>query len=170
MLKNRLAALVVWPLGALWALLISAALRHGESMGLTWQDYGGESITVTSQITLENGKIVRGDLNTDKSKRRLRLPDVLIRELEVHREMQHVVAQKDGKKPPELMFATSRGGPILPSNLLPSFIRACKKAGITPHQDGRPWTIHELRHIAANQLLNDRVPMQIVHGPFGAAR
>ena len=155
------------PYGTLWALLVATGLRRGEALGLRWQDYDGESITVTSQIKLENGKIVRGDLKTERSKRRLRLPDFLIEDLETHRRLQRSVAEKEGRGAPELMFTTSNGGPIRPDNLRNRFIVACRRAGIDPHDDGRPWGIHELRHTAASQLLNDRVPIQIVSRTLG---
>lgn len=155
------------PLGALWALMITTGLRRGEALGLRWQDFDGESITVTSQIKLEGGKIVRGDLKTDKSKRRIRLPDFLLRDLEAHRELQRVAAEKDGRELPELIFTNSNGGAIRPDNLRDRFITACKRAGIAPHEDGKPWGVHELRHTAASQLLNDRVPMQVVSRILG---
>ena len=155
------------PYGALWALLITTGLRRGEALGLRWQDFDGETIMVTSQIKLENGKIVRGDLKTDKSKRRLRLPGFLIRDLEVHRERQRALAEKEGRESPQLIFTTSNGGPIRPDNLRARFVLACQRAVIEPHEDGRPWTVHELRHTAASQLLNDRVPMQIVSRTLG---
>ena len=155
------------PYGALWALLIATGLRRGEALGLRWQDYDGESITVSSQIKLEDGKIVRGDLKTERSKRRLRLPDFLIEDLEAHRDTQRYEAMSASKDVPELIFTTSNGGPIRPDNLRSRFINACKKAGIEPHEDGRPWAVHELRHTTASQLLNDRVPIQIVSRTLG---
>lgn len=155
------------PYGALWALLIATGLRRGEALGLRWSDFDGESITVTSQIKLENGKIVRGDLKTERSKRRLRLPRFLIEDLGTHMRLQKLAAENEGRKAPELMFTTSNGGPIRPDNLRDRFIHACKRAGIEPHEDGRPWGVHELRHTAASQLLNDRVPMQLVSRALG---
>ncbi|TAN22467.1 MAG: site-specific integrase, partial [Actinomycetota bacterium] len=154
-------------LGPLWALMITTGLRRGEALGLRWKDYDGESITVTSQIKLEAGEVVRGDLKTDKSKRRLRLPEFVIRDLEAHRERQLKQVAQRGKPQTDLMFTTSDGGYIRPDNLRKRFIAACHLAGIEPHEDGRPWGIHELRHTAASQLLNDRIPMQIVSRTLG---
>ncbi len=154
-------------LGALWALMITTGLRRGEALGLRWQDYDGESITVTSQLKLEGGKVVRGDLKTDKSRRRLKLPDFLVTDLEDHRRTQLESAARDGRKSPELIFINSNGGPIRPDNLNKRFASACKKAGIGPHEDGRAWSVHELRHTAASQLLSNRVPMQIVSRTLG---
>lgn len=154
-------------LGALWALMITTGLRRGEALGLRWQDFDGESITVTSQLKIEDGKVARGDLKTDKSKRRLRLPDFLIAELEDHRRSQLDAAVKDGRTQPDLIFTNSHGSHIRPDNLQKRFASACKKAGLEPHEDGRAWSVHELRHTAASQLLNDRVPMQIVSRTLG---
>ncbi len=155
------------PLGTLWALMIVTGLRRGEALGLRWQDFDGESITVTSQIKLEGGKIARGDLKTDKSRRRIRLPGFLVRDLETHRELQRATTEKNGGVLSELIFTNSKGGPIRPDNLRDRFISACKRAGIASHEDGKPWGVHELRHTAASQLLNDRVPMQIVSRILG---
>ncbi len=153
--------------GALWALLVTVGLRRGEALGLRWRDFDGETIMITSQLKLENGKIVRGDLKTKKSKRRLRLPDFLIEDLETHREMQCRTARAEGAEPPELMFTTSNGGPIRPDNLRARFIWACKEAGLELHEGGKPWTVHELRHTAASQLLTDHVPVHIVSDTLG---
>ena len=68
---------------------------------------------------------------------------------------------------PELIFTNSQGSHIRPDNLRKRFITACKVAGIEPHEDGRSWSVHELRHTAASQLLNDRVPVQIVSRTLG---
>ncbi len=153
--------------GALWAVLITTGLRRGEALGLRWSDFDGKSITITSQIKVENGRVARGDLKTDKSRRKLVLPDYLIADLDAHRERQRLRSLKNGIPEPALIFATASGRPIHPSNVRDHFSRACKKAGIEPHEDGRPWTVHELRHTAASQLLNDRVPMQVVSRTLG---
>ena len=154
-------------LGPLWALMITTGLRRGEAVGLRWSDYDGESIVVTSQIKMEGKRIVRGELKTERSRRRIHLPDFLIDDLEDHRKLQGVMAQKDGRDLPELIFANSKGKAIRPDNLRNYFLAACRKAGIEPHPDGRAWSVHELRHTAASQLLNDRVPMQIVSRTLG---
>ncbi len=59
-------------LGPLWALMITVGLRRGEALGLRWSDFDGESIPVSSQIKIEAGEVVRGDLKTDKSRWKLR--------------------------------------------------------------------------------------------------
>ena len=154
-------------LGPLWALMVTTGLRRGEALGLRWSDFDGESITVTSQIKMEAGEIVRGELKTERSRRRIHLPDFLISDLEGHRKRQEDMARKAGRELPEMIFANSKGKPIRPDNLRTYFLAACRKAGIEPHADGRPWSVHELRHTAASQLLNDRVPMQIVSRTLG---
>ena len=85
----------------------------------------------------------------------------------VHQQAQFEAAAKDGKQSPDLIFTNSQGGLIGPDNLTKRFITACNRAGIEPHEGGRPWSVHELRHTAASQLLNDRVPMQIVSRTLG---
>ncbi|MDA8271506.1 MAG: tyrosine-type recombinase/integrase [Actinomycetota bacterium] len=154
-------------LGPLWALMVTTGLRKGEALGLRWQDYDGEAITVTSQLKFDSGRITRGELKTDKSKRRLRLPKFLIAALDNHKLVQIETASRDGREPPELIFTTRNGSYLRPDNLRERFHSVCKRAGIEPHSDGRPWTVHELRHTAASQLLNDRVPMQIVSRTLG---
>ncbi len=154
-------------LGPLWALMITIGLRRGEALGLRWSDFDGQSITVSSQIKIEAGEVVRGDLKTDKSRRKLRLPDFLINDLEEHRERQRTIFGQRGMGQPELIFASSVGTPIRPDNLRSRFIAACNQAGIKPHEDGRPWGIHELRHTAATHMLGARIPMQIVSRTLG---
>ncbi len=150
-------------LGVLWALMITTGLRRGEALGLRWQDFDGETISVTSQLKIEGGKVVRGELKTDKSKRRLRLPPYLIDDLEAHRARQ---IGHHGTEP-ELIFTNSIGSAIRPDNIQARFTSACDTAGIERHDGGKAWSVHELRHTAASQLLSDRVPMQIVSRTLG---
>ena len=154
-------------LGALWALMVTTGLRRGEALGLRWRDYDGESITVTSQLKIEGGRVTRGDLKTERSKRRLRLPDFLVADLEAHRARQVESAKAGGRLAPDLIFTNSQGSHIRPDNLQKRFASACRKAGIEPREDGRAWSVHELRHTAASQLLSNRVPMQIVSRALG---
>ncbi len=154
-------------LGALWALMVTTGLRRGEALGLRWQDFDGESITVTSQLKIEGGRVTRGDLKTDRSKRRLRLPDFLVADLEAHWARQVESAKAGGRLAPELIFTNSQGSHVRPDNLQKRFASACKKAGIEPHEGGKAWSVHELRHTAASQLLSKRVPMQIVSRALG---
>jgi len=156
-----------YELGPLWALMITSGLRRGEALGLRWQDYDGESIVIASQLKLENGKVIRGDLKTERSKRSLRLPKFLIADLEAHRIKQREYFKQLGKPLPDLIFASSSGSAIRPDNLRKRFLTALREAGIEPHEDGRQWTVHELRHTAASQLLNDRMPIQIVSRALG---
>ena len=111
-------------LGALWALMIKTGLRRGEALGLRWQDFDGESITVTSQFKFEGGQVVRGVLKTDKSKRRLKIPEFLPRDLETHRQAQLEAAAGGRRQPPELIFTNSTGTLIRPNNLQKRFILA----------------------------------------------
>ena len=96
-----------------------------------------------------------------------RLPSFLIDDLERHRERQRAVFVQRGMSQPQLIFASSAGTPIRPDNLRSRLIAACKQAGIKPHEDGRPWGIHELRHTAATHMLGARIPMQIVSRTLG---
>ncbi len=109
-------------LGPLWVLMITTGLRRGEALGLRWQDYDGESITVTSQLKIEGGPVTRGELKTDRSKRRLRLPDFLIADLEAHRARQVESAKAGGRLAPELIFTNSQGSHIRPDNLTKRFM------------------------------------------------
>ena len=155
------------PLGPLWAFMVTTGLRRGEALGLRWSDYDGESIIVTSQLKIEGGQVTRGDLKTERSKRSLRLPKFLVADLEAHRSQQRQLFDRLGQSAPELMFPSSSGNPIRPDNLRKRFLTALREAGIEPHEDGRPWTVHELRHTAASQLLADRMPIQIVSKALG---
>lgn len=155
------------PLGPLWALMITSGLRRGEALGLRWSDFDGKSIVVTSQLKLENGRVIRGELKTERSKRSLRLPKFLVADLKNHRERQREFFEQIGKPAPELIFPSSSGNPIRPDNLRKRFLTALSMSGIGPHDDGRQWTVHELRHTAASQLLNDRMPIQIVSKALG---
>ncbi len=95
------------------------------------------------------------------------MPDFLVADLDDHRQNQLNAALKNSRELPELIFTNSNGSHIRPDNLTKRFISACKRAGIEPHEDGRPWAVHELRHTAASQLLSNRVPMQIVSRTLG---
>lgn len=95
-----------------------------------------ESITLTSQLKIEGGQIARGDLNNDRSKRRLRLPDFLIADPWAHSQAQFEIQAEVDRQAPDLIFTNFQGGSMRSGNLRKRFITICMKADVEPHKDG----------------------------------
>jgi integrase len=152
-------------LGAMFLLALSVALRPGEAAGVLWDDLDLEvgTLTVRHAVRLEQGRaIIVEDLKTSGSHRTLDLPAPVVAALKSHRKEQ--TAQRLSSltwEDPRLVFSTSRGTPLEPSNVRRELEGVCKRAGvpvITPN---------ELRHSGASLLADAGVPIERIADLMG---
>ncbi len=142
---------------AAFALALKTGLRRGEILGLKWEDVDFEKGTLKVSRALveakdpETGKtrLYFQEPKTEKSKRVIPLTRDLVALLKAHKARQNEErlyfggAYEDGG----LVFCTELGKPIWPRNLLRTFHRLLKKAGLEHHR------LHALRHTFATLLL-----------------
>jgi integrase len=106
-----------------YALYVTAAtlgLRHGELLGLRWQDIDVEraTLTVAQTVARAAGQLYVGPAKSDASEATIPLPKVTRRVLEAHRRRQ------DDERPAahrwedhDLVFPSTIGTPMEPRNL-----------------------------------------------------
>jgi integrase len=157
-------------LGSLFTVALSLGLRQGECVGLEWSDVDLEAgtLSVMRQITRTNEHVeAEGTPKTRRSRRSLILPRVCVDQLLRHRRLQEAErAEADEWGDSEwidrdLVWPSTRGTPLSPSNLRRLLRRQCELAGI------RQVTFHTLRHSAATLLLAQGVPSAVILDVLG---
>jgi len=158
-------------LGAMFVLMVTLGLRPGEASGIHWSDFDRRlrTLSVRHTVRLEHGRlVVAGDLKTARSHRTLALsrPAVIaVRgHLTRHRGERRAARMAGLAWPhPGLVFPTSRGTPLSPSNVRRELGRLCEVAGV-------PVVLpNELRHSAASALSDRGVPLEQIADLLGHA-
>ena len=140
-------------------------LRPGELLGLPWigVDFEAERLKVSQSLKREHNKLLIGEPKTLRSRRTLDMPGLVVRVLKEHRRCQEIErSDADGQwVETGLVFTTTVGTPIDPSNLRREFDKLTRKAGIGH------WHPHELRHSAASLLSAAGVPIEQISDVLG---
>lgn len=157
-------------LEALYVLAVHVGLRHGELLGLRWDDVDleGGTIRVRRTLTRDGGKVSLGEPKTKKSRRTVRLTQRAADALKRHRARQAEEKLKAGVLYGDrgLVFATRTGGLINPSNLRrKSLAPLLARAGL----GGQGITVHDLRHTCASLLFQRNVHPKFVQELLGHA-
>jgi integrase len=161
--RALLAALRSERNGAMFALSLLVGLRPGEASGIYWSDLRGSTLHVTRGVQLDHGRpFVADELKTKRSKRAIGLPDDLVVWLGEHRRQQaeeRLAARSwvDDR----LMFASTNGAVLSPSNSRRQLAAVTRRAGVTEV------TPHELRHSCASLLLDEGVAIEQVADLLG---
>ncbi|KAK1180889.1 site-specific integrase [Streptomyces sp. NBS 14/10] len=138
-------------LWAVYELAVRIGLRRGEVLGLRWQDvdlYDGV-LTVRQTLQRVGGKLVASSPKTERSARRVALPDECVTALRARKAQQRadkIAAEEWKGDANDLVFTTRRGTPIEPRNLNRAFSLMCDRAKI------RRVRFHDLRHTCASLL------------------
>jgi len=137
---------------ALYVLAVTTGMRQGELLALKWQDVDVENaaISVRRTLTRDGGRVTIGKPKTKKSRRSIRLTPRATEALEGHlrRQLRDVEILGDSYGDRGLVFATSTGAPVNPSNLRKrSFGPLLEKAKLPRIR------FHDLRHTCATLLL-----------------
>lgn len=153
-------------LEALLTLALATGMREGEILGLRWRDVDLERGMLQIRCTLlylAGHGFVENEPKTEKSKRQIKLSPFVITALEQHRIAQFELRLKKGPswRDNGLVFPTSKGTFINPTNLNRQFARLLKKMGL-PHL-----RFHDLRHSAATLLISMKVDPKTVQELLG---
>ncbi|MCX4774489.1 Transposase [Streptomyces sp. ADI92-24] len=155
-------------LNALYELALRTGLRKGELLGLHWEDLdltgGTATIHRSLQRTCTQGLTV---LNTKTlaSERRIALPTECLSSLKIHQEQQREERRVAGTSwtDNKLVFTTTKGKPLDPTNLTRRFRRLLHSAGL------RTIRFHDLRHSTATLLLEQGVDLVVIKELLGHA-
>lgn len=152
-------------LQALYVTALATGLRQGELLALRWDDVDLEERQVRVRHTLArvNGTLVLLEPKTERSRRTVILPDVVVTALRAHRTRQRMERLVAGSRWADSghVFATTIGTPIEAAAVTRAFHRALARADL-PHN-----RFHDLRHAAATFLLAQGFGLEDVKNLLG---
>lgn len=133
-------------------IAVFTGLRRSELLALTWKDVNFEEcyLRVNKELHTHSSEEERYQLpKTDKSKRRVSLPNELVLALRHYRETQEAIKDRLGLPltVDDPIFARADGSMMHPDSLSKACVRLAKKAGL-----GRVH-LHSLRHTQASLLI-----------------
>lgn len=161
------------PLHAFYLLLLTAGLRRGEALGLSWQDVMLPAaadtrpavLHIRRQLQWPDGVPERVPLKSKYSTRRIPIPRVTADTLADLRDAQRATFAKLGQhwRPSDLVLTTPQAGPVHRNTIVKQFHANLKRAGL-PHY--RP---HDLRHTYGSLLMSQGVPLKTISELMGHA-
>ena len=150
---------------ALWVTAIGTGLRQGELLALFWDDVDIEVRRLRVRHTLArlDGKLVLLEPKTERSRRSIVIPEVVVAALRAHRTRQRMERLVAGSRWRDSghVFATTIGTPIEAAAVTRAFRKALARAGL-PHS-----RFHDLRHAAATFLLAQGFTLEDVKNLLG---
>lgn len=145
-----------------YVLLLYVGLRRGELLALRWSDLHDGVLFVRRQIDRRGREVAY--TKTDKSRRDLELSEEVLDALGLHQARMQAEAHDEARKPDGLVFPTSEGARLHPSNLNRHFKTVLAAAGL-------PTTtrLHDLRHTAGKTAEAAGVPIAAISAMLGHA-
>lgn len=161
-------------LEALYSVALSLGLRQGEALGLCWQDVDLDdgTLSVRYQLQVLKGVSKLVEPKTRKSRRTLPIPDVVLQSIKEHRRAQLAERLLAGsrwggagqpaadpraeREPWDLVFCSTIGTPLDPSNVTKHYKQMLAKAKL----DERRY--HDLRHSCTSFLAARGVAQRVV--------
>jgi len=151
---------------ALFWMAVFTGLREGELFGLKWfdLDWGKKHLRVQRQLQRIQGKgMVFTEPKTKTGKRMIVLSTATIAKLREHldHQQQERISAGDKWQEFDLLFPSTLGTPMDPSNMYKDFKDTLKKAGLPDIR------FHDLRHTAATLMLIQGTHPKIVQERLG---
>lgn len=157
------------PFEALYHLAVKTGMRQGELLGLKWSDlqWGSGRLNIRRQLQDVRGQgCIFQEPKTRSGRRTIQLGEGTLHALRLHRERQRLQMAVAGQRwqDNDLIFPSSVGTPLNPSNLRLDFNRVIKLAGVPKVR------FHDLRHTAASLMLNNGIPVIVVSKILGHSK
>jgi integrase len=164
--QQLLTALHGHNMEALFVLALTTGMRRGEILALKWQDIDSKQnmLQVRRIFSRAKGKrYVEAEPKTEKSRRSIVLPTIIVDLLKHHRTNQQIAKLQAGENWQEhdLVFCTALGTPLNPNKVLERFKTVLKKASLPDIR------FHDLRHSAATMLFAMGVHPKVVQELLG---
>lgn len=146
---------------ALYYMALDTGMRRGELLGLHWEDVDLDkgTIRIRRNLVEVGSRIVVGEPKTRSSRRTLTLALDTLQVLKDHKLSQVVEL---GEEPP-MVFASTVGTYVQPSNLARSFRAITAKAGVPKIR------LHDLRHTAASLAIYHGADLKALSERLGHA-
>jgi integrase len=159
--RRLLAAAASDRFEALFVLALTAGLRRGELLGLTWADVDLDSaaLTVRREVVAVKGGLIVQEPKTDRSRRPLDLDALALAALRRRRK----AAESAGAAAPDAyLFCTTARTPLNPSNLWSRHWQPLlRRAGIEATR------LDDLRHTNATMMLTSNVHPKVASERLG---
>jgi integrase len=137
-------------LESLFTVALAIGLRHGEALGLQWDDIDNARGTLRVHHALQrvDGKLVRVEPKSAESRRVVPLPPFCIEALKAHRERQQLERAIAGETWRETgyVFTSTIGTPLSDRNVLREFHKLLNAAKLGQRR------FHDLRHACVSLL------------------
>ena len=163
--RSFLAAVRGHRLEALFSVALALGLRQGEALGLRWDDidFTAGTLRISHQLQRIDSKLTLVAPKTEKSRRTLVMPSMIVERLREHEKRQVVEKLWAGYKWQEsgLVFANRVGQPTQARRVIEQFHEALAQAGL------RRVRFHDLRHSCATLLLVQGVSPRVVMEVLG---
>jgi integrase len=149
-------------------LAVTTGMRLGEILGVRWQDVDLEAATLSVRQAIQQTRdgITFKQPKTQKSRRVVKLPSVVVEALRQHQRRQEQIRSLLGTSFHDhgLVLPQDDGKPWPPRSLSKSFEHLAERAGVPQIR------FHDLRHSHASQLLKLGVHAKVVSERLGHAR
>ena len=168
--QRILAELADRPEAAAYQLAAMTGMRSGEVFGLRWQDVDLHHRQLRIRGTIDAKTLLwQSTTKTDDSTRTIALPASVVLALTALR-----AADRPRRRsfPVDLVFVTSTGGAVSPSNANKRVQRAAASCGVTAERQAAglaPLTFHTLRHAFTTALREAGVDVEDVSKSLGHA-
>ena len=150
---------------ALYTVALSLGLRQGEALGLRWQDVDLNARTLQVRHALQRveGKLQLVEPKTERSRRTIRMPQVVADSLLQHQARQEELRLLAGGRWTQnsLIFTTTLGTPLEGINVTRQFQRLLAASGLPRLR------FHDLRHSCASLLLAQGIAPRVVMETLG---
>jgi integrase len=149
----------------LYITALGTGCRQGELLGLRWEDVDLEAgrLRVLHTLARVDGTLILLEPKTERSRRTVMLPEVVVTALQAHRTRQRVERLVAGSRWVDSghVFTTSIGTPLEAAVVTRAFQRALARAGLPRSR------FHDLRHAAATFALSQGFTLEDVKNLLG---
>lgn len=152
---------------ALWIVAIGTGMRRGELLGLHWADVDLDRGVLRVRHVLRDGEDgpTLGPV-AENRERSLTIDRSVVEALDWHGRLQELQLgglERGGEARPDLVFTTTEGAPLIPTNISAHFSRLVERVDVPPVR------LHDLRHTHAALLIGAGVDIAAVSRRLGHA-
>lgn len=149
-------------LEALYIVLLYVGLRRGEVLALRWSDLRDGVLHIERQIDRRGRE--RRYTKTDKSWRAVELDELVLDALSLHQARMQAEDHDQARQPDGLIFPTTEGTRMHPSNLSRHFKQVLAAAGLS-----QTIRLHDLRHTTGKTAEAAGAPIAAISAMLGHA-